>query len=527
MGKDRGGRQETIFGTIGKFFYTAPVLKGYGAGLNISKIKIKQKRTKNMKIERRVFIGILIIGIIFAATVTTVNADGGLFIPPRPGYEDISQPSQKAIIIYDDGKEDLILQVRYEKGAENFAWVVPVPDYPEVNKSDSKLFDELYYLTTPPTPEAPGFRGEKAAVPPPVEVLERKRVGIYDVSILSATDPSALINWLNKNGYNFPENAENIIDFYIAKGWYFVALRIDLEAEKQDILNELKTLNPRINTSEDAKMYLPELVADDVARSKNYNESTLNKLATILEGEPREYRERYEKLYIMYWVEGHHSESEIYNVEYENIARALDDKFEEIEENLKQNLNKGTIQPIKFSFNSTQIIYPLKITSLNPGTTEVLLYVFADGETYIEDFSVEYAKWVYPKDVKDKKLRKIVIKEYFLTKLRKSFSQKEMVDDLVIKGRQITTPTIIKTPTPTPTDSDGDGWTDTQERIVGTNPYYVDTDGDGIWDPRDPNPLVKEKEDATPASTPLIPAFEAIFAIAGLFAVAYLLKRRK
>ena len=38
-------------------------------------------------------------------------------------------------------------------------------------------------------------------------------------------------------------------------------------------------------------------------------------------------------------------------------------------------------------------------------------------------------------------------------------------------------------------DSDGDGWSDTQERTAGTNPNNVDSDGDGYWDPHDPNPL--------------------------------------
>ncbi len=38
-------------------------------------------------------------------------------------------------------------------------------------------------------------------------------------------------------------------------------------------------------------------------------------------------------------------------------------------------------------------------------------------------------------------------------------------------------------------DSDGDGWPDTQEKIAGTNPQKVDSDDDGYWDPRDPNPL--------------------------------------
>ncbi len=41
-------------------------------------------------------------------------------------------------------------------------------------------------------------------------------------------------------------------------------------------------------------------------------------------------------------------------------------------------------------------------------------------------------------------------------------------------------------------DSDGDGWTNDQERRAGTNPYSKDTDGDGLWDSMDPNPLVAE-----------------------------------
>lgn len=38
-------------------------------------------------------------------------------------------------------------------------------------------------------------------------------------------------------------------------------------------------------------------------------------------------------------------------------------------------------------------------------------------------------------------------------------------------------------------DSDGDGWSNSQEKVAGTAPDSVDTDGDGYWDPHDPNPL--------------------------------------
>ena len=67
-------------------------------------------------------------------------------------------------------------------------------------------------------------------------------------------------------------------------------------------------------------------------------------------------------------------------------------------------------------------------------------------------------------------------------------------------------------------DSDGDGWSDEREKSAGTNPYSKDTDNDGLWDSQDPNPLVAQK--------PGLPGFEAIFAVAGLLAVAYSIRKR-
>jgi len=71
-----------------------------------------------------------------------------------------------------------------------------------------------------------------------------------------------------------------------------------------------------------------------------------------------------------------------------------------------------------------------------------------------------------------------------------------------ITGETTTPATTVTTPAQTQPlinpitegeeDSDGDGWTNEHERKAGTNPYSKDTDGDGLWDSMDPNPLVAE-----------------------------------
>jgi len=68
----------------------------------------------------------------------------------------------------------------------------------------------------------------------------------------------------------------------------------------------------------------------------------------------------------------------------------------------------------------------------------------------------------------------------------------------------IITPSSTPKPTPIhiPVDSDGDGWEDSQEIIAGTDPYATDTDGDGYWDPLDPNPLDANMPKASPSPAP-------------------------
>ncbi|GAG19192.1 unnamed protein product, partial [marine sediment metagenome] len=60
-------------------------------------------------------------------------------------------------------------------------------------------------------------------------VWEENQVGIYHTSTLSASDPNSLVEWLNDNGYAFPIEGQEILDYYVQKQWFFVAMKIQHE----------------------------------------------------------------------------------------------------------------------------------------------------------------------------------------------------------------------------------------------------------------------------------------------------------
>jgi len=175
------------------------------------------------------FLCLILIFIIVNFCVFSISlADGGLFVPL---YRDIYEPNQLAMIVSDDMVEKIIFQIDYEGDAEDFAWVVPVPAYPKLFSVEDDIFYELHKLTQTPPPSSFGC-GWGAGIPTSgledegVHVWEENQVGIYHTATLSATDPNSLVGWLNDNGYVFPTEGQEILDYYVQKNWFFVAMKI-------------------------------------------------------------------------------------------------------------------------------------------------------------------------------------------------------------------------------------------------------------------------------------------------------------
>lgn len=255
------------------------------------------------------------------------RADGAP-LPPYGREADIDMPGQKAIIVYDAGRgrEDLILSVKLLGDSPEAAWVVPVPSRPEVNTASAEWFVQLSDLTQPEVkmrlnviPLMGAMAAEDEATGG-VELLSRQQVGAYDVSVLAAERPGALLDWLDEHGYAFPEEGQLILDAYVREGWYFVASR-------------------------------------------------------VLSGE----------------------------------AARLD----------------GDVQPLWLSFETEQLVYPMRLTALVDQSIDVLLYVLSDHRVETEDvnFEVEFAGRLRlePEPSETGGLgERLTGRDYYVTKLRNS-----------------------------------------------------------------------------------------------------------
>jgi len=152
-------------------------------------------------------------------------------------------PNQRAFIIYDKNRETLVVQVKYQGDVNKFSWVLPVPSIPEENTIktvNDSIFTHLHEQTQPKLFIYSGKSLQRGSMEgganadseifqdTNVNVWQNLQVGPYEINVISSPTSSALIDWLTEKGYDFPETANRIIEFYTQKNWYFVAVRVDV-----------------------------------------------------------------------------------------------------------------------------------------------------------------------------------------------------------------------------------------------------------------------------------------------------------
>ena len=169
----------------------------------------------------------------------------GMFVPSLKMKAPPRMEQERTLIVWDAStqRQHFVREVRFTNAGElPFGFIVTTPTRPEVNDVKSAPFDALearFPHTLLDTPDAslgaPGGkgsgegadRGAPVGGAPPVQVLEKKRIGDFTSFVLAATDAKALADWLKKNQFRASEAGQNWIERYVKLGFFFVALRYE------------------------------------------------------------------------------------------------------------------------------------------------------------------------------------------------------------------------------------------------------------------------------------------------------------
>jgi len=144
-------------------------------------------------------------------------------------------------------------------------------------------------------------------------------------------------------------------------------------------------------------------------------------------------------------LDGDHNETKMRESVESIVKEAVFREHRDVE----NNMGKGTLMPLSIDLASDKIVYPFKISSINKGDTETLLYVMARYRTKTDNkhFKTEFAGWLedavkkisipnyygrkqfeWLKDISGKSG-----KGYFITKFRCKISADDIKDDVYIK----------------------------------------------------------------------------------------------
>lgn len=171
----------------------------------------------------------------------------------------VEQTGEDIFFHISEGTVEAHVQITYEGPAEEFAWIVPVPEVPELGIGTDVLFQQLAQQLTPvfqldydidgdcktdnkdyadsgaiPTDPSSGTASSSADAGG-VTVVETAQIGPYDTVILLADDTTALLDWLNDNGYDLPLALDPLLDPYVAGGQAFVALKLSKNRDAGDL----------------------------------------------------------------------------------------------------------------------------------------------------------------------------------------------------------------------------------------------------------------------------------------------------
>jgi len=175
-------------------------------------------------------------------TAASACACGGA--APSPGSE-VAVGEERAIVSWNDGVEQIDMLLDMQSTDSETGLVFPTPSPATVTLGDREDFEAIGRVTTPTRIEeydwwsAPGGAGAGDAGGAP-DVLAIVQLGPIEAVTLAASDASGLQTWLDENGFALAPAVTELLEGYVERGWYFVALRLTGDAPLEGGLDPLR-----------------------------------------------------------------------------------------------------------------------------------------------------------------------------------------------------------------------------------------------------------------------------------------------
>ncbi|MFC9929936.1 DUF2330 domain-containing protein [Streptomyces sp. NPDC127190] len=209
-----------------------------------------------------------LLGIQLGWLISPAYACGCGAMVPDPSTQ-IAVSSEQSVLRWDGRQEQIVMRLTVNGDARHAAWIMPVPHRAEVRLGDAALFDQLSkaiapvhrtrYHFWPQTGDWPfdsrlnGDGALPAQAAPGVGVVDRQRLGPFDVARLTATDPAGLADWLHRHGFGFPDRLRTALKPYVDQHWEYVAVRLAPKSEGTALRGALDPL--RLTFASDRPVY--------------------------------------------------------------------------------------------------------------------------------------------------------------------------------------------------------------------------------------------------------------------------------
>jgi len=184
-----------------------------------------------------------------ASAPRIASACGGTFCDTGPRAMPVDQTGENILFVMEPGMVEAHIQIQYKGQPDKFSWILPVQARPEVEVGSQALFDRLLSATVPTYLVTTQFdncgsnggivgsstgatgstgTGGSAGGPPggPPVVVFQKPVGAFEVTLLMSKSTAEVVTWLTDNQYQMPPNAPALFDAYVAKSYFFVAVKL-------------------------------------------------------------------------------------------------------------------------------------------------------------------------------------------------------------------------------------------------------------------------------------------------------------